>query len=157
MTVPSPYAPPWARFSSYPLQGLIVALDFDGTCVTHAYPDIGESIGAEPVLQRLTEEGASLILWTMRSGPELDLAVTWFDQNGIPLLAINQHPEQQTWTSSPKPQAHLYIDDSALGIPLRPARSAEERAFVDWDGVAALIWPQAPKRTRRSWLRLPGR
>ena len=47
---------------------MIIAIDFDGTCVTHEYPYIGKDIGAVPVLQRLVKAGHELILWTMRSG-----------------------------------------------------------------------------------------
>jgi predicted mannosyl-3-phosphoglycerate phosphatase (HAD superfamily) len=46
---------------------MIIAVDFDGTCVTHEYPRIGRDIGAAPVLKRLTDAGHKLILWTMRS------------------------------------------------------------------------------------------
>lgn len=137
----SPYGHPLARFTSYPLAELVVAVDFDGTCVTHAYPKTGRDIGAEPVLQRLVDEGAKLLLWTMRSGRELDAAMDWFKERSLPLFAVNEHPEQRTWTASPKPLAHLYIDDSALGVPLIRGGD-DERPYVDWPGVAKLIWPQ---------------
>lgn len=29
---------------------MIIAVDFDGTCVTHEFPKVGEEIGAAPVL-----------------------------------------------------------------------------------------------------------
>ena len=41
---------------------MIIAVDFDGTCVTHKYPDIGEDIGAVPVLKELVDKGHRLIL-----------------------------------------------------------------------------------------------
>ena len=31
----------------------VIALDFDGTVVTHDYPAVGKDIGAEPVLKNL--------------------------------------------------------------------------------------------------------
>ena len=34
-----------------------IAIDFDGTCVTHEYPGVGREIGAAPVLKKLTENG----------------------------------------------------------------------------------------------------
>ena len=34
---------------------MIIALDFDGTCVKHAYPKIGEDIGAVPVLKEMID------------------------------------------------------------------------------------------------------
>lgn len=126
--------------NSLPLAGLIVAVDFDGTCVTHEYPRIGRSIGAEPVLRRLILEGARLILWTIRGGEELEDAVQWFADAEIELWGINQNPEQATWSNSSKVYAKLYIDDAALGAPLK-AGLQSERPFIDWPRVQEMIWP----------------
>lgn len=122
----------------------IYAIDFDGTCVTHEYPKIGRSIGAEPVLKRLVSHGDKLILWTMRSGPQLQEAVDWFAERDIPLFGIQGNPEQDTWSESPKAYANIYIDDAALGCPLKLG-DGDERPFVDWKAVSALLWP-APTR-----------
>ena len=46
---------------------MFIAIDFDGTCVTHDYPEVGKDIGAVPVLKRLIDAGHKLILHTMRS------------------------------------------------------------------------------------------
>ena len=67
---------------------MIIALDFDGTVVTHEYPYIGEDIGAVPVLKQLVAEGHKLILYTMRSGKLLDDAMAWFERNGIELYEV---------------------------------------------------------------------
>ena len=45
---------------------MTINIDFDGTCVTHDFPNVGKSIGAEKVLKRLTDNGHQLILFTMR-------------------------------------------------------------------------------------------
>lgn len=119
----------------------IVAIDFDGTCVTHAYPEIGRDIGAAPVLKQLVEDGWSIILWTMRSGETLQAAVEWFEKNEIKLWGINCNPEQHTWTQSPKAYANLYIDDAALGAPL--IHSLGKRPFVDWDKVGKQLREKA--------------
>lgn len=121
------------------LYKLIVAVDFDGTCVTHEYPKVGRFIGAEQVLARLVRSGAKLILWTMRSGEPLKDAVEWFSKRQIPLFGINSNPEQSTWTESPKAYAHLYIDDAALGVPLCEGLNGE-RPYVDWEKVEQLIF-----------------
>lgn len=115
---------------------MIIAVDFDGTCVTHDYPKIGKDIGAVPVLKSLSHHGHQLILFTMRSGKELDEAVEWFKSNNIPLYGINKNPDQHTWTQSPKPYAHLYIDDAALGIPLK---TSFMRPYVDWEMCKELL------------------
>lgn len=52
----------------------VIAVDFDGTVVTHAYPRIGDEIGAEPVLRELVANGCRLILLSMRSGHQIGRA-----------------------------------------------------------------------------------
>lgn len=114
----------------------IIAVDFDGTCVTHAYPEVGADIGAVPVLRELVQCGHRLILFTMRSGDSLVDAVNWFAQNEIPLFGVNANPEQHTWTTSPKPYAHIYIDDAALGCPLTSnINRPNSRPFCDWKSI----------------------
>ncbi len=114
---------------------MYIAIDFDGTCVTHDYPRIGKEIGATEVLKRLVEAGHKLILNTMRSDKELQDAVNWFKKNGIELYGVNENPAQKRWTNSPKVYAHMYIDDAALGCPLINAPELSNRPFVDWDSI----------------------
>jgi len=116
---------------------MIIAIDFDGTCVTHEYPRIGKDIGAVPVLQMLVENGHQLILYTMRSGDELQAAINWFTGHGIPLYGVNENPTQSEWTDSPKCYANLYIDDAALGIPLITENTP--RPYVDWEKVSDIL------------------
>lgn len=117
---------------------MVIAVDFDGTCVTHEYPNIGRSIGAEEVLYKLVQQGHRLILHTMRSGKELTDAINWFKEKEIPLFGINTNPEQISWTTSPKPYAQIYIDDAALGCPLIYPENGR-RAYVNWGKVAELL------------------
>ena len=114
---------------------MYIAIDFDGTCVTHDYPRIGKEIGATEVLKRLVEAGHKLILNTMRSDKELQDAVNWFKKNGIELYGVNENPTQKRWTNSPKVYAHMYIDDAAFGCPLINAPELSNRPFVDWDSI----------------------
>lgn len=95
-----------------------IAIDFDGTVVKHAYPLIGEDIGAWPVIKELVDKGHRIILFTMRSGDPLDEAIDLFRFKDIPLYGVNKNPTQKNWTRSPKAYAHLYIDDAALGFLL---------------------------------------
>jgi hypothetical protein len=123
-----------------------IVLDFDGTCITHNFPNLGEDIGAIPVLKRLTDNGHNIILFTMRcdnqkespgiyEGDFLTQAVNWFIDNDIPLYGVQKNPTQHSWTSSPKAYGQLIIDDAALGCPLKMNLSKSHRAFVDWDEV----------------------
>ncbi|GHU10968.1 hypothetical protein FACS1894151_10560 [Spirochaetia bacterium] len=101
------------------MKSMKIAVDFDGTCVTHEYPHIGKDIGAVVVLKQLVNMGHKIILNTMRSGLELEAAVNWFKENGIDLYGVNEDPGQKEWTKSPKVFANIYIDDAALGCPLK--------------------------------------
>lgn len=120
------------------IRNATIAVDFDGTVVTHEYPRIGEDAGAVPVLKELTDNGCRLILYTMRSGALLEQAVEWFRTRGIPLYAVNDNPTQKSWTTSPKVHANLYIDDCSLGCPLRFI-DGEVRPVADWEGIRAQL------------------
>jgi hypothetical protein len=116
-------------------RALEIAIDFDGTCVTHDYPKIGKDIGAVPILKKLVESGHRLILYTMRSGKELQEAREWFAENGIALYGAQFNPTQKEWTSSNKCYAQLYIDDAAYGCPLKFNADISHRFFVDWEYI----------------------
>lgn len=110
-----------------------VAVDFDGTCVDHRYPDVGMDVpGCVTALRAFVAAGASLILWTMRSGEGLQAAEAWFERHEIPLYGVNHNPTQGRWTQSPKAYAHVYVDDAAYGCPLRENPRAGGRPYVDW-------------------------
>lgn len=123
---------------------MIIAIDFDGTCVTHEYPKVGRDIGAVSVLKKLVENKHQLLLWTMRSDKALEEAVNWFKENDIPLYGVNTNPQQKEWTNSPKAYAQLYIDDAALGCPLiennYPNSKIIERSYVDWKSVELMLF-----------------
>ena len=119
---------------------MTIAIDFDGTCVMHEYPNIGkENEGCVDVLKELVREGHKLILYTMRSGKTLKQAVDWFKERGIPLWGINENPTQSAWTASPKIYANMYIDDAACGCPLIYDKSKSGRPFVDWNAVKIIL------------------
>ena len=121
------------------MKNLIIAVDFDGTCVTHEYPNVGKEIGAPQVLKKITDAGHKIILFTMRSGKELQDAVNWFKQNNIPLFGVNENTTQHTWTASPKPYAHMYIDDAAFGCPLIFNDEISPRGYVNWQIVESTL------------------
>ena len=114
---------------------MVIAIDFDGTCVTNDYPYIGKDIGAVPVLKRIVEKGHRIILYTMRENERLKDAEQWFESNNIPLWGVNNNPAQERWSLSPKIYAHLYIDDAALGVPLKLNKKISDMHFVDWEKV----------------------
>lgn len=111
---------------------MTIAIDFDGTCVTHEYPEIGRDLGATTTLKTLVDNGHKLILLTMRSGKTLEDAKHWFEERGIILYGVNENPSQKRWTESPKVYANLYIDDANLGTPLVKNSIASDRPYIDW-------------------------
>lgn len=95
-----------------------IAVDFDGTIVEHDYPKIGkEKLFAFRTLKELEKEGVRLILWTFRTGKELDEAVEYCRQNGIEFYAVNKNYPEEVLddTVSRKIDADLYLDDKNLG------------------------------------------
>lgn len=48
---------------------MIIAVDFDGTCVTHDFPKVGKNIGTEIVLKKFSDKEHKIILYTMWSHP----------------------------------------------------------------------------------------
>jgi len=125
------------------MKKIAICIDFDGTCVSHEFPNVGENIGAVEVLRELINAGHHLILFTMRSNSSkrkyLDEALDWFNDNEIELYGIQSNPTQHAWTSSPKAYGQIYIDDAALGCPLKHDENISLRPFVDWDKVREIL------------------
>ena len=97
---------------------MTIAIDFDGTIVEHKYPDIGkELLFAFETMKELKKQNHQLILWTYRSGKELDEAVEFCRERGVEFYAVNKnYPEEQyDERISRKIQADVYIDDRNLG------------------------------------------
>lgn len=100
---------------------MVIAVDFDGTIVKHKYPAIGKEIPfAIDCLKLLQKKGHTLILWTYRSGKELDEAVKFCSKRGLFFNAVNNNYEDEEFDNSysRKIYADIYIDDrNIFGIP----------------------------------------
>lgn len=97
---------------------MIIAVDFDGTLVEHKYPKIGKLFPfAFETLKALQKKGHQIILWTYRSGRELDEVVKFCQNHGIEFYAVNKnYPEEEFDTAiTRKIHADIYIDDRNLG------------------------------------------
>ena len=117
----------------------IIAVDFDGTVVEHKFPLVGPDVpGAVTTLKKLVQAGHKLILWTIRAENSkkypycLHEACNWYSQRGIDLWGVNKNPQQKYWSQSPKAHADLFIDDMALGAPLKDG-------CIDWSRVSAYL------------------
>jgi hypothetical protein len=119
---------------------MIIALDLDGTLLTHEWPNLGKDIGAFDWLLPLQRQHPDLkyILWTVRSGELLLAAVRYCAHRELEFWSVNVNPEQRHWSSSNKAHAHLYVDDTALGARLiYPA--SEARPYVDWGVMGPML------------------
>jgi hydroxymethylpyrimidine pyrophosphatase-like HAD family hydrolase len=115
---------------------MIIAVDFDGTIVEHRYPLIGRQRPfAFDTLKALQKKGHRLILWTHRSGIELDDAVKFCTDHGVKFYAVNKNYPEEKWDSqeSRKINADLFIDDLNLG------------GLPPWGEIFLLICPEEAK------------
>lgn len=84
---------------------MIIAVDFDGTIVENAYPDIGKPIpDAIKWLKRWQELGAKLVLWTARNdgrpdhGDVLTQALEFCKSHGIEFYGVNTISDSDSTT-----------------------------------------------------------
>lgn len=96
---------------------MIIAVDFDGTIVEHAYPKIGRPIPfAIETLLHLQKDGHTLLLWSVREDDLLQEAIDYCAGKGLEFYAANSnHPDEDRTTAARKLNADLFIDDRNLG------------------------------------------
>ena len=98
---------------------MTIAIDFDGTIVTHAYPAIGKPVPfAIETLKRLQQvDHHQLILWSCREGELLREAVDYCRERGLEFYAVNSNfpGEPVDGMGARKLTADLFIDDRNLG------------------------------------------
>ncbi|MBR2184363.1 MAG: hypothetical protein IKO58_03225 [Prevotella sp.] len=99
---------------------MTIAVDFDGTIVEHAYPEIGrERPFAIDTLKALIADRHQLILWSVREGKLLDDAVNWCKERGVEFYAVNKDfPEEDVERNvhfSRKLKVDMWIDDRNIG------------------------------------------
>jgi hypothetical protein len=114
------------------ISSIKIAVDFDGTIVEHQYPEIGrEKLFAFRTLKELEKKGARLILWTIRTGKELDEAVEYCRRNGIEFYAVNKNYPEEVFNDSVsrKIDADIYIDDKNIS------------GFQGWSEVWQSLFP----------------
>ena len=99
---------------------LIFAIDFDGTIVEDAFPEIGSlKEDAVSFINKVREGGHKWILWTVRTGDHLKKALKFLADNSILPDTVNSNvPEaiQFLGEDSRKVYADFYIDDKSVGL-----------------------------------------
>ena len=141
---------------------MTIAVDFDGTIVSHEYPKIGKEIPfATQTLKMLINDGHKLILWTVREGKLLDEAIQWCHEHCIDFYAVNKdYPEEEKENNnhfSRKLKVDMWIDDRNVG------------GLPDWGTIYRLIsegktlqellisendLSYTPQKSKRKWWQL---
>lgn len=94
---------------------MIIAVDYDHTLDFAGWPNVGKlDMDRVNKLIECKKNGHQLILWTCRSGKELDDAVNLLKENGLEFDAVNKNVKQYAHFESPKIVANVYIDDAAF-------------------------------------------
>lgn len=98
---------------------MIFAIDFDGTIVQDRYPKIGKlNPKAAQFIQELHRLGHTFILWTNRTGRDLDMAVCFLRAVGLKPDYVNENTPENVAryeNDSRKIFADMYIDDRNSG------------------------------------------
>ena len=102
---------------------LIIAVDFDGTICENEYPSCGSP--HEGIIKRLLKckkAGHELILWTCRSGQQLEEAIEYCAVYGLEFDAVNKNLdrliEMFDGSDSRKVVADIYLDDRAMSLKM---------------------------------------
>ena len=104
----------------------IIAVDFDGTLVENAYPNIGElKIDKETgysILDKVKElqnSGWQVILWTCRCNERLTDAIKWCEEREFFPDAVNENVQEIKDAfdgEGIKVFANIYLDDRAVNV-----------------------------------------
>ena len=100
-----------------PNRKLVLAIDFDGTIVTDAYPNIGQLLpNAKQCINDLYEKhNCEIVIWTCRTGVEEFNCRNFLIENNMHFTTINQNTPAVIcrWNKddSRKVYADIYIDD----------------------------------------------
>ena len=98
---------------------MIIAIDFDGILCDNEFPKIGKPhYNIISYTRQLMDIGHEVILWTSRTGAELDSAIKWCDDYGLHFATVNDNaPSNKRMYEKLYPQgtrkvyADIYIDD----------------------------------------------
>lgn len=134
---------------------MVIYLDFDGTVVEHAYPNMGRAnFGCVEIIKKLQDAGHEIILNTYRADigeaaltPALKLInempyallkdrtiMDSFEMQPITkVLKSKLHPIDWDWNLH-RETGTIFIDDITPNIPLKPAIMVKGN-IVDWDAI----------------------
>ncbi len=132
----------------------VIAVDFDGTIVEGTYPGIGRDLGGLFWLAQLKGMGCDLVLWTCRAGERLREAEDWLEEHGYLHLfdGLNVQASSVTFFEDDprKVFANTYIDDRALGAPIKKYVDGRMPDHFDW-GKAGPALVKAVAAIQKKW------
>lgn len=129
------------------MERLTICVDFDGTLVSHAFPEIGKLYPhALEVIKWIKERGHDIILYTCREDYKrkyLTEAIDFLKSKGIVFDSVNENTPY--WISrgfiSRKPYWDWLIDDTAGFVPYKwlevkklILRLEKHRLAIKYDG-----------------------
>jgi hydroxymethylpyrimidine pyrophosphatase-like HAD family hydrolase len=99
---------------------LVLGIDFDGTIVEEAFPNIG-AIKPKTVelMQEAMDKGHLVIVWTARSMKAESDAIDFLNDNNIPYHYVNENPEDPYYIRGEQGRkifCDYYLDDRAVNI-----------------------------------------
>lgn len=116
-----------------------VALDFDKTLAVGTWPHVDYVVpGAAAAMRYLHRNGHHITVWSCRNNQnfgatdratQLQRMKDFLDRNQLPYDAID-------YGDQGKLLADLYVDDKALGVPLRAFRG---EMVVDWPNALQMV------------------
>jgi hypothetical protein len=102
-----------------------IGLDFDGTVLSHDYPDLGEDVGAFPWLNCVNGQlGVEVLLVTSRTGQPLEEALGACEERGL-VVSVGKLAE-----------CDVFISDRSIGTPLT---GPPHNQYVDWSKVGPIL------------------
>lgn len=132
----------------------IYAVDFDGTLAYTRFPEIiSENKKMVAFVKTLKAMGHKVILWTSRTGRDLQDAVEWCRQQGLVFDSVNKPlPEQVArWgNDTRKIYADYYIDDRA--VTLKEAEDIMDQILEVTGELKEGLRPSEEPGYQMSWL-----
>jgi len=114
------------------MKKITIVIDFDDTIVTNNYPSIGElKVGAKRVINKLYDEGHTIIINTCRVNEYEDEARKALNDNGIKYHYLNENSEElieKYNMDCRKISGDIYIDNKNLGTKI-----------ISWDDIEQKI------------------
>lgn len=125
--------------------GLRIAVDFDNTLFVNEYPEVGLLVpGASKFMKKLKDAGHLLLIWTCRTNTGLHDKENVTKDLEMIAAKLTEHdiPFDEIVSGEPgKLMADFYIDDRAVGCPLR-----------FWKGKPVVDWQQTYNLIRLAWI-----